>query len=447
MGKFSLFDFFTYFLPFSLILLCGLYLTFHSRFFQIGGLLKAFPLILKSFKSRKEKAEEFSSFKAFSTSLSSTVGTGNIVGVASAVVLGGAGAVFWMWVAAFFGMIIKYFEITLAAIHSENGEGPISYIKKALPKSLNFIVSIFAVFLLFSSFFSGNILQVNVFVTSLEVKNETQIFISLLFGFAVFLSLSKGVKSIGALCEKLTPFMTFLYIFVSFCVILKNIDYLPYCFKMIIKGAFRPSAVTAGAVGQITKVIFIGTSRGLFSNEAGLGTAAVAHSNASDKESKVQGIFGIFEVFCDTVVICTLTALTILCSRVNINYGSDSGALLVESALSVSFGGFSKIILSLLLCVFSFSSVIGWALYGKVAFSHIKPNWDTSLFFKIYPAFCVLGGILKPSLIWEISAFLNAALLICNIPAIIYFSDSINFSKGRKNNVFKKNRKSNRKIK
>lgn len=447
MGKFSLFDFFTYFLPFSLILICGIFLTLRSRFFQIKGLFQAFPLIIGAFKSRKEKREEFSSFKAFSTSLSSTVGTGNIVGVASAVSLGGAGAVFWMLIAAFFGMIIKYFEITLASIHTENGNGPISYIRKALPKNLKFISSVFAFFLLLSSFFSGNVLQVNAFVTSLELKNEAQIFISLLFGFAVFLSLSKGVKSIGALCERLTPFMTFLYIFVSLCVILKNIDYLPYCFKLIIKGAFSPSAVTAGAVGQLTKVIFIGTSRGLFSNEAGLGTAAVAHSNASDKESAVQGIFGIFEVFCDTVLLCTLTALTILCSGVNINYGSDSSALLVESALSFSFGGFSKFLLSLLLCVFSFSSVIGWALYGKVAFSHINPECDASIFFKIYPVFCLLGGILKPSLIWEISAFLNAALLICNLPAIIYFSNSLNFSKGRKKNVFKKNRKNNRKIK
>lgn len=431
-------SFFSGFLPLVLILICGVWLSFKTRFFQIKGLFKSFSLLFSSIKSNHCSKSDFTSFKAAMTSLASTVGTGNIIGVSSAISLGGAGAVFWMILSAFFGMLIKYAEITLGVKYKEkNVGGPMYYIKNALPRKLKFLSVLFSLSLIFAVFSSGNLTQVNSFVSSFEADNKVNFIIGTVFAFFTFLSLKGGIKSIGKICEKLTPTMSLIYVFVCLFVIFKNLDFLPFCFKMIIKGAFNPSAVTGGVVGQIAKTAFVGASRGVFSNEAGLGTAAIAHSTADDADKNTQGLFGIFEVFCDTILICTLTALTILASRVNITYGASNPFLLIKSALCTAFSKNATPLLRLMLMFFSFSSVIGWALYGKASLNFLKIKDEKNIFIKLYSLFCILAAVLRADIVWEISAFANAILLIINIPVIIYLSDDVE----RKKDDTRKNRK------
>ena len=427
-------------LPFSLLMIAGLYFTFKGKFFQIKGLAKSLPLIIKAAKS-KRKEDEFNSFSAACTALSATVGTGNIAGVAGALSIGGAGAVFWMWIAAFMGMAVKYGEISLSVIYGKGSTGgPLNYIKKGMSDKFKKLAYFFALAALPAVLCSGNITQTNAAVNSFGQN----IILKCIFGviFAVFTALiiKGGIRSVGKVTEWLVPVMAVVYIIFCMGVIFKNVNLLPGALKMIFKGAFNPRAVTGGAIGSIFTVMFTGASRGVFSNEAGLGTSAMAHSAASDTEEKTQGLFGIFEVFLDTVVLCTLTALTILCSGVNIRYGEVQSTELVGEALKLNYGSFAIPVLGIMMCLFGFSSVIGWAVYGDICSAFVFGEKGRRIFKFIYPFGCVLGALCNAESVWRIATLFNGIMLCINLPCVIYLCDDfLKDFKGDKNG--KKNRK------
>ena len=277
-------------------------------------------------------------FQAVCTALAAKVGTGKIAGVAGAIAIGGPGAVFWMWVSAFLGMCTKFSEVTLAVhfrernAHGDYVGGPMYYIKNGLSKNWHWLAVLFSVFGVLTVFGTGNATQVNTITTAINtallnfnlISPDSVKTVNLVLGIAIAvivgLVLLGGVKRIGRVTEKLVPFMAVLYIGLSLGVVFLNIENVPSVFASIIHGAFNPSAVTGGIVGSFFLSMKKGVSRGIFSNEAGLGTGSIAHACADTKEPVKQGLFGIFEVFADTIVICTLTALVILVSGVSVPY-------------------------------------------------------------------------------------------------------------------------------
>ena len=431
-------------LPFCLLLIIGIFLTFKGRFFQFGKFPLSCSLIFKAFKTKKSK-EEISSFGAACTAISATVGTGNIVGVAGALSIGGAGAIFWMWISALCGMTVKFGEIALAIIYRESNKekyrgGPMYYIKKGLGSRFKFLSTLFAVFTLPAVFIGGNMTQSNASVTSVTTDPHSRLILGVIFGVATALIIGGGIKRVGNVTEKLVPLMSVLFILMSTVILIINIDFLPTAFKMILKGAFNPKAVTGGAVGSIHTAMMIGASRGIFSNEAGLGTSAMAHSTAFDAKADTQGLFGIFEVFVDTILLCTLTALTILCSRVNIEYGKAASTELVESALSTVFGHTSHILLALMMCVFGFSSVIGWAVYGEIATEYLFGKKSVFLYKLIYPVACIIGAIADTTTVWRLASLFNGIMLCINLPPILLMCNEFLESEknGKKNKRNKK---------
>ena len=345
----------------------GLYLSIRTGFLQIFK----FPYAIRTtigrmFRKRDASDGALTPFQAVCTALAATVGTGNIAGVAGAIAIGGPGAVFWMWISAILGMCTKYAEVTLAVHFREtnsNGElvgGPMYYIKNGLAKRWHFLAYLFAAFGVLTVFGTGNATQVNTITTAVNsallnfhIIDESAVSVSnliqgIFIAVLVALILLGGIKRIGKVTEKLVPFMALFYIILAIGVILLNLNVLPSVFASIFQGAFQPSAVTGGLVGSMFMSIKKGVSRGIFSNEAGLGTGSIAHACADTQKPVKQGMFGIFEVFTDTIVICTLTALVILCSRVPIAYGEAAGAELTILGFTSTYGNWVSIFLSLI---------------------------------------------------------------------------------------------------
>lgn len=418
-------------LPFIFLVLCGLYLTLKCRFFQFGFLPESVKYALGGIFKKKTK-DGVSPFQAACTALSATVGTGNIAGVAGAVSLGGAGAVFWMWVSAFAGMIVKAAEIVLALKFREkkDGEyvgGPMYYIKNGLPKAFAPLAAVFSFTGIFSVFCSGNLTQTNAAVCSVNGGMVMKIAGGVIFAAVTAFVIIGGARRIGLFTEKIVPFMALIYILMTFGIMGANIAALPNAFKMIFEGAFNPSAVTGGAVGSVISTVIEGASKGVFSNEAGLGTSAMAHSASEHTDGVRQSLYGIFEVFVDTVVICTLTALTILCSGVNIEYGKTASTELVNTALTTLYGKGAGILLAVMMCLFGISSVIGWGFYGTVCSGFIFGKRGKRIFTALYPFFCIVGAVIKADTAWRLSAFFNGVMLIVNMLAVMLLSsDAVN---------------------
>ena len=421
-------------LPLCMLMLCGLYLTFKLKFIQFGSFLKSIKQFKSAFSAKRNKNYGISSAQSACTALSATVGTGNIAGVAGAISLGGAGAVFWMIISAVIGMAVKYAEITLAVKYREKVDedfsgGPMYYIKNGLPAIFKPLATSFAIATIPAVLCTGNITQTNAAVSSLNINPLFRLVFGIIFAFLTFIVIRGGGRSIASVTEKIVPLMSVLYIILTLGIIIFNIDFLPEAVKMIIVGAFTPKAVTAGAVGSVINCIVTGASRGVFSNEAGLGTSGMAHSKAYDADYKTQGLYGIFEVFIDTIVICTLTALTILCSRVNINYGSIASSELVVKALDSVYGELSTFILGFMMCVFAFSSIIGWALYGNICGEYLFGEKHKAVFNIIYPLACISGAVFGADTAWRLSEFFNGVMLCINLPILVLLSDSIKTEK------------------
>lgn len=340
----------------------GLVLSFRTRFLQI----RKFPYAMKvtfgrMFKKREASDGAMTPFQAVCTALAATVGTGNIAGVAGAIAIGGPGAVFWMWISAILGMCTKFSEVTLAVhfreknVHGDLVGGPMYYIKNGLKKHWHWLAYLFSAFGVLTVFGTGNATQVNTITTAIntalmnyhviskDAVPTVNLVVGIILAILIALILLGGIRRIGRVTEKLVPFMALIYIVLAVGVILFNIGHIPAVFASIVKGAFHPAAVTGGAVGSFFMSMKKGVSRGIFSNEAGLGTGSIAHACADTRKPVKQGFFGIFEVFVDTIVICTLTALVILCSQVPVSYGQAAGAELTISGFTATYGNWVSV--------------------------------------------------------------------------------------------------------
>ena len=422
----------------------GLLLSVRTRFIQVrkfGAAMK--NTIGKIFDKTQAKDGSMSPFQAVCTALAGTVGTGNIAGVAGAIALGGPGAIFWMWCSAFLGMCTKFSEVTLAIHFREknaNGEyvgGPMYYIKNGLSKKWHFLAVLYALFGVLTVFGTGNATQVNTIVSSIHsalhnlhitdgtVDERANLIFGIFIAALVAMVLLGGIQRIGQVSEKLVPFMAVLYVILSIGVVILHINRVPAVFAMIFKSAFTPQAATGGIIGSMFLSMKKGVSRGIFSNEAGLGTGSIAHACADTNNAVHQGMFGIFEVFMDTIVICTLTGLVILLGAPNIVYGQAAGAELTISGFTATYGGWVSIFTAVAMCCFAFSTIIGWGLYGSRCIEFLGGEKLVRPFLVAYSFVSIIGATINLGLLWDIADTFNGLMAIPNLIALLILSGQV----------------------
>ena len=422
----------------------GLLLSVRTRFIQVrkfGAAMK--NPIGKIFDTTQAKDGSMSPFQAVCTALAGTVGTGNIAGVAGAIALGGPGAIFWMWCSAFLGMCTKFSEVTLAIHFREknaNGEyvgGPMYYIKNGLSKKWHFLAVLYALFGVLTVFGTGNATQVNTIVSSIHsalhnlhiidgtVDERANLIFGIFIAAFVAMVLLGGIQRIGQVSEKLVPFMATLYVILAIGVVILHINRVPAVFAMIFKSAFTPQAATGGIIGSMFLSMKKGVSRGIFSNEAGLGTGSIAHACADTNNAVHQGMFGIFEVFMDTIVICTLTGLVILLGAPNIVYGQAAGAELTISGFTATYGGWVSIFTAVAMCCFAFSTIIGWGLYGSRCIEFLGGEKLVRPFLVAYSFVSIIGATINLGLLWDIADTFNGLMAIPNLIALLVLSGQV----------------------
>lgn len=422
----------------------GILMSVRTGFIQF----RKFPYAMKAtlgkiFKKSEAGHGSITPFQAVCTALAATVGTGNIAGVAGAIAIGGPGAVFWMWISALLGMCTKFAEVTLAVHFRERNEhgdyvgGPMYYIKNGLSKKWHFLAVLYAAFAVLTVFGTGNATQVNTITTAINsallsynlIDASTQGMVSLMIGIiitiVVGMVLLGGIKRIARVTEKLVPFMAVLYIILGVGVIVLNIENVPSVFYSIFYGAFNPSAITGGIIGSLFVSMQKGVSRGIFSNEAGLGTGSIAHATADTTDPVEQGAFGIFEVFADTIIICTLTAMTILCSGVPIEFGVAAGAELTISGFTSTYGSWVSIFTAVAMVCFAFSTILGWGLYGARCMEFLGSAKFIKPFMVVYSLMGIVGATMDLGLLWSIADTFNGLMAIPNLIALFLLSGTV----------------------
>ena len=415
----------------------GLYLSLRTGFIQI----RKFPYALKTtlgriFKKKEASDGSMTPFQAVCTALAGTVGTGNIAGVAGAIAIGGPGAVFWMWISAILGMCTKFTEVTLAVHFRERNKkgdyvgGPMYYIKNGLSKKWQILAILYSAFGVLTVFGTGNATQVNTITTAIDtalinfniIPESASKTLNLVLGIVIMLLVGMvllgGIKRIGSVSEKLVPFMALLYIVLAIGVVVLNFERVPAVFHDIVYGAFNPAAVTGGVIGSFFLSLKKGVSRGIFSNEAGLGTGSIAHACADTSKPVKQGMFGIFEVFADTIVICTLTALVILVSGVPVNYGAE----LTISGFTSTYGNWISVFTAVAMCCFAFSTIIGWGLYGARCIEFLFSEKVVKPFMIAYSLVAIIGATVDLGLLWSIAETFNGLMAIPNLIGIFLLS-------------------------
>ncbi len=413
-----------------LILGIGVWLTICTRCVQI----RLFPAAVRRLLQREDVSGGVSPFRALCTALAATVGTGNLVGVAGAICLGGPGAVLWMLVFAFFGMAVKYAEATLAVRfrQRDGGEivgGPMYMIQACLPRAWLPMAYIYGVCGFLASFGVGNMTQVNAILSSLQSIGEEPLFSPLLIGLIlaglVGFAFWRGADSIGRIAEMLIPYAASIYIILCLFFLGCRASLIPKAIHDILAGAFSPKAVTGGIIGSAARTVQVGCSRGVFTHEAGMGTASIAHASAEVHHPVEQGMMGLLEVFLDTFVICTMTALVILCSGVPISYGIDSGAVLTVSAFSAVYGRFGKVIVAAFLSVFAYATVLGWSLYGLRCTQFVFGRRAAPAFFVLQTAAVVVGAVLETPLVWKFAEIFNGLMAVPNLITLAFLSQEL----------------------
>ena len=445
-----------------LLIVTGVLMTLLTKVFQISHLGEWWKntigsLFKKDVISHSKEKASISPFQALCTALAATVGTGNIAGVAAAICIGGAGAVFWMWVAAFFGMMTNYSENVLGIYYrrkNEKGEwsgGAMYFLQDGLGGKKGFktigkvLAIIFSIFTMFASFGIGSMGQVNKIVLNVESAfpiesfkntilfgevNLYQVVIGVVIMILVALIVLGGLKRIANFAEKIVPAMIVLFIFGSLVIIAVNYANIIPAFKAIFVNAFKPVSALGGGIGfVISTVMTQGFKRGVFSNEAGLGSSVMVHSNSNVKEPVKQGMWGIFEVFADTLVVCTMTALVVLTSGV---YNLETGAIaegttdatLVSTAFNQMFpwGGMGAKFIAIAMFLFAFTTVLGWSHYGAKAWEYIFGAKTTVIYKIIHVLTTVLGAVLTSSLAWDISDTFNGLMMIPNLIGVVVMS-------------------------
>ena len=416
--------------------------TFGVQFRKFGYAMR--NTLGKVFSKTEAKEGEITPFQAMSTALAGTVGTGNIAGITTAVTLGGAGTIFWLWITALIGMCTKYSEVLLAVKFRERNEvgdwvgGPMYYIKNGLGKNWKWLGAIFCVFAALAAFGIGNAVQVgnitdsiNTVILSFNPAFEGQKTVNVVLGIVLMvltgIVIFGGIKRLGAVTEKLVPIMAAIYIVACLVVVIYYAGTLPSVFHDIFVGAFTPAGVTGGAVGSMILVITWGVKRGVFSNEAGLGSAPMAHAATSETDCVKQGLYGIFEVFMDTIVICSLSGLTILCAAkgagLDLNYGVEGTTSLNAAALGTVFtqkGG--AIIIAVGLALFAFSTILGWALYGTRCCEFLFGPKAIKPYQIIFLIVIFVGATMDLSLAWSIADTLNGLMALPNLIALVALS-------------------------
>ena len=440
--------------PWMLLLLVGtgVYLSCRVGFIQFGRFGYAMKNTLGKVFQKTEAGEgEITPFQAVSTALAATVGTGNIAGVTGAICVGGPGAVFWMWISALFGMVTKYAEVVLAVRYRERNAdgdwvgGPMYYIRNGLGKGWNWLACLFCILGALAAFGIGNMTQVNTIATSVNTAidsfgGSTAAYTVAIFGQNVPISsivigavvamivgmvLFGGIKRIGAVAELMVPVMAAVYIIASLIVVAFNIGSLGHVIAMIFKGAFSAEAALGGAFGiTIMTTIQKGVGRGVFSNEAGLGSAPMAHAASSEKDPVKQGLYGIFEVFMDTIVICTLTAVTLLCGAGDrIVWGQSAGAEMISAAFATVFGAqVGSMMVAVGITLFALSTILSWSLYGTRCCEFLMGSKAAKVYQVIFVAVILVGAALELDLVWNIADTLNGFMAVPNLVALLTLS-------------------------
>ena len=410
----------------------GLFLSVRTGSAQITLFPAALRRFFAAFRDPGEGEGE-PPFRALCTALAATVGTGNLVGVAGAIALGGPGAIFWMWVCGLVGMATKFAEAALAIRFREcrAGEylgGPMYMIRHGLGRRWQWLGGVYAFFGIFAAFGVGNATQINAVVTGLnqilpfEESRAGNLILGLLLAVLVGAVLLGGAKRIGAAAEMLVPFASIVYLLLAFGVLILRFDAVPAAFAAILRGAFEPEAVTGGMVGSFFAALRTGVSRGVFTNEAGMGTASIAHAAARVSHPAEQGLLGIVEVFLDTIVICTMTALVILCSGVPIPYGTDAGGTLTAAAFSAVYGGWVRLLLTGCICCFAFATVLGWDLYGARCAQYLLEAEAYKPFAWLQTFAVILGAVLDTGVVWSLAETANGLMAVPNLIALVMLS-------------------------
>ena len=414
-----------------LIVGVGLYLSFKTGFFsvtKIGYTLK--NTLLKMFSKEQVGEGEVTAFQAVATALAATVGTGNVAGVATAIALGGPGAIFWMWFAAILGMTTKFAEVVLAVNFREKTDdgryvgGPMYYIEKGLGKSWKWLAVLFAFFGALAAFGIGNMTQANSVALAVEGSFKvpplaTGIVLAVLTGLVIV----GGLKRIASITEKLVPFMAAIYIIGGLFILLSNVGAIPGAFAIIFKNAFTGTAAVGGFAGAaMARSIRYGIARGVFTNEAGLGSAPIAHAAATTDHPVRQGLWGIFEVFADTIVICSITALAIVTTGVWET--GESGAVLTTLAFNTAIPG-GGIIVTIGLVLFAYSTILGWAYYGERCLEYLAGTKPILAYRLIWVVFIVIGAVGGLEFIWSLADTLNGLMAIPNLIGVLFLSGTV----------------------
>ncbi len=414
------------------ILGVGLFLSIRTGFPQIILFPKALKYFFGLFSTKKEPEDKVSPLQALCTALAATVGTGNLVGVAGAICLGGPGAVFWMWIGGLLGMGTKFCETILAQRYRvKRGDGyvggPMYTISNGMGKRWKPLAVIYSLFGLVAAFGVGNATQINAVISGIsEILTSRgvnagfreKLIMGLILGCLTGWMFSGGGKRIGQTAEKLVPIASAAYIGLCLAALILGFQRIPQTLKTIVQGAFQPRAVTGGMLGSAFLALRIGCARGVFTNEAGLGTASIAHAGADVDHPGRQGLLGIMEVFLDTIVICTMTALVILISGVPVPYSLDAGGALTMEAFSTIFGSWVGIFLTAALCCFAIATVLGWGLYGGRCAEFLFGGRGWKWFVLLQTATVVIGSVVDTGIVWLAAETVNGLMAIPNLIAL-----------------------------
>lgn len=419
-----------------LILGIGIFLTGLTGFPQ----LLLFPKAVRSlFHKTNSVNSSVSPFQALCTALAATVGTGNLVGVAGAICLGGPGAVFWIWVCGFIGMATKFAEVTLAVRYRvRNGNdyigGPMYMIVGGLNPPWKPLAVCYSLFGIVAAFGVGNAVQVNAIISGFHSVQSFlgarrslifDIILGAILAYTAGSILLGGSPKVGRISEKLVPFIAGGYILFCLNLLLCRRAMVADAIRSIILGAFQPKAFTGGMIGSAFRCMRVGCARGVFTNEAGMGTASIAHASAAVSHPVEQGMLGLLEVFLDTIVICTMTALAILCSGVSIPYGTDFGAYLTIQAFSTVYGNWASLILSAALSAFAFATILGWGLYGARCGAFLLGSHSWKPFVWLQMAAIIVGAIMNTESVWLLAEVFNGLMAIPNLIALTALSPEL----------------------
>ena len=421
-----------------LILGVGIYLSIRTGFAQ----LRLFPRAFRVFASKltaKPQCDGVTAIQALCTALAATIGTGNIAGVAGAIALGGPGAIFWMWVCALFGMMTKFAEVTLAVHYRQKNDGewvggPMYMITQTFRGKWRFLAFLYSFFGVIAAFGVGNATQINAVVSSLNnvlsafgkaASMRRNLGVGILLAVPIGLVLLGGAKRVAQTAQVLVPLAAGAYLLLGAGALVLRAKMIPAAFASIFRGAFSPNAFTGGVIGSFFTSLRVGVSRGVFTNEAGMGTASIAHASAEVDVGAEQGLMGIMEVFLDTIVICTVTALVILCSGVAIPYGTDIGAALTSQSFCAVYGSWVSLFLTLALCCFAFATVLGWGFYGSRCVQFLFGSSGVKVFAYFQIVMVVISAVLETGFIWSLAELVNGLMAIPNLITLVVLSPKL----------------------